>query len=594
MERNAFLINKKIHQYILPGVLMTVAMQLGNVVDGMIVGNMLGPEAMAAIELSIPVLLLLQMPAMMLAMGGAAEAAVLLGRRETGQAGGIFTASLVAGVGLALVFALMTPVLPGILSQALAGNEKMAALVKPYIAVNFGGIPILTAAIICCYFMNTDNHPQLGSALFIIANVVNLVLDFVFLEVFGLGMAGSALSTVIGYLTGMVTVLFYARSEHRMLRLTKLDRNLAKYVRTAAVAGIPSAAFTLMSALKSVIINSAIVRFLGNDPMAVYSVCANAVLIAELCVGGIIGLVPNIAGILYGERDYYGIRALCKRVLTYSYLAIAVLLAVFLVFPQAIAGLFGIAEGEMLALCRTALRIFACSFPFYVYNKFLMSYYQTILQPGLSTVITVLQGFVLIVPLTLAGMFWVGFSGVCMAAVAGEILTILCGTLYRVRGQKTGRFPSGGRYMLPQVTNEVSLDLSMINLLVDVVRGGVLLFDFGGENGIGEKDANHLALALEEMTANIVRYGYRGGQKNYIDISFTIQDGSYILRIRDDGVPFNPLEQKVSAEGPVVGGIALIRRIMSDFQYTRVLNMNNTVIGLAIDDGRQGELERRG
>ena len=70
MERNGFLINKKIHQYILPGVLMTVAMQLGNVVDGMIVGNILGPDAMAAIEISMPVLLLLQMPAMMLATGG--------------------------------------------------------------------------------------------------------------------------------------------------------------------------------------------------------------------------------------------------------------------------------------------------------------------------------------------------------------------------------------------------------------------------------------------------------------------------------------------------------------------------------------------
>ena len=594
MERNAYLINKKIHQYILPGVLMTVAMQLGNVVDGMIVGNLLGPEAMAAIELSMPVLLLLQMPAMMLAMGGAAEAAVLLGRRETGQAGGIFTASLLAGVGLALVFALMMPVLPGILSQTLAGNEQMAALVKPYIAVNFGGIPILTAAIVCCYFMNTDNHPQLGSALFIIANVVNLVLDFVFLKMFGLGMAGSALSTVIGYLTGMVTVLFYAHSGHRMLRLTKLDENFVKYVRLAAVAGIPSAAFTLMSALKSVIINSAIVRFLGNDPMAVYSVCANAVLIAELCVGGIIGLVPNIAGILYGERDYYGIRALCKRVLIYSYLAIAVLLMVFLMFPQVIAGLFGIAEGEMLALCRTALRIYACSFPFYVYNKFLMSYYQTILQPGLSTVITVLQGFVLIVPFTLAGMIRGGVLGVCIAAVAGEILTILCGTLYRVRGQRTGRFPSGGRYMLPQVTNEVSLDFSMKNELADVAALRDQLMDFCADNGIGEKNANYLALALEEMTANIIRYGYRSGQKNYIDISFTIQDGNYILRIRDDGVPFNPLEQKVSAEGPVVGGIALIRKLMSDFQYTRVLNMNNTVIGLEINDGRQGDLVRRG
>ena len=587
MERNAFLINKKIHQYILPGVLMTVAMQLGNVVDGMIVGNLLGPEAMAAIELSMPVLLLLQMPAMMLAMGGAAEAAVLLGRRETEKAGGIFTASLLAGVGLALVFALMTPILPGVLARALAGNERMAALVRPYIAVNFGGIPILTAAIICCYFMNTDNHPQLGSALFIIANVVNLVLDFVFLKVFDLGMAGSALSTVIGYLTGMVTVLFYMRSEHRMLRLTKPGGSLAAYVRMSAAAGIPSAAFTLMSALRSVIINSAIVRFLGNDPMAVYSVCANAVLIAELCVGGVIGLVPSIAGILYGERDYYGIRALSKRVLAYSYLAIAALLAVFLVFPQAIAGLFGIADGEMLALCKTALRIFACSFPFYVYNKFLMSYYQTILQPKLSTVITVLQGFAVIVPLTLAGMFWSGFYGVCLAALAGEILTIVCSVLYRMRGQWTGRFPSGGRYMLPQVTNEVSLDFSVRNQIEDVVTLRDQLLEFCAHNGIGGKEANHLALALEEMTANIVQYGYRSGQKNYIDISFTIQDGSYILRIRDDGVPFNPLEQKVSREGPVVGGIALIRRIMSDFQYTRVLNMNNTVITLAIDDGKQ-------
>ena len=95
--------------------------------------------------------------------------------------------------------------------------------------------------------------------------------------------------------------------------------------------------------------------------MAVYSVCANAVLIAELCVGGIIGLIQNIAGILYGEWDYFGIRTLCRKVLTYSYIAIAVLLVAFLALPQVIAKLFGITEGEMLVLCKMALRIFACS-----------------------------------------------------------------------------------------------------------------------------------------------------------------------------------------------------------------------------------------
>ncbi|MCI9174038.1 MAG: hypothetical protein HFH49_03690 [Lachnospiraceae bacterium] len=583
MERNAYLINRKVRQYILPGVLMTIAMQLGNVVDGMIVGNILGPEAMAAIEISMPVLLLLQMPAMMLAMGGAAEAAVLLGKRELSKASGVFTSSLASGVLLTCAFVLLTPLLPGPLALALAGNEQLASLAEPYIMVNFGGIPILTAAIIFCYFMNADNHPQLGSALFIIANAVNLVLDFVFLQAFQMGMAGSALSTVIGYLAGMVTVIFYLRSKNRMLRIQKPDSQALSYLKLAAGAGIPSAAFTLMSALKSMIINSAIVRFLGNDPMAVYSVCVNAVLIAELCVGGIIGLVPNIAGILYGEKDYYGIRALCKKVLSYSYAAIGGLLLVFLIFPQGIAGLFGIAEGGMLELCKTALRIFACSFPFYVYNKFLMSYYQTILQPGLSTVITVLQGFAVIVPLTLAGMFVWGLPGVCAAAAASEVLTILIGGCYRRLRQSRGKLPDGGTYMLPRVEEEKCLDFSMENNLQDVVELRNQLFAFCRENKIAERDANFMGLALEEIAANIVKYGYRSDQKNYIDISFTIQDGKYILRIRDDGVPFNPLEVEVKEEGPSVGGIALIRRLMTNFQYTRVLNMNNTIIELNMD-----------
>ena len=161
-----------------------------------------------------------------------------------------------------------------------------------------------------------------------------------------MGMAGSALATVIGYLAGMAPVLIYFRSKQRMLRLRRPDKKAFHYMRIAMKAGIPSAAFTLMSAMKSVMINSAIVRILGNGPMAVYSVCANAVLIAELCVGGIIGLVQNIAGILYGERDYYGIRTLCKRALSYSYIAIVILLLIFFAVPGWIAGLFGITESR--------------------------------------------------------------------------------------------------------------------------------------------------------------------------------------------------------------------------------------------------------
>lgn len=68
-----------------------------------------------------------------------------------------------------------------------------------------------------------------------------------------------------------------------------------------------------------------------------------------------------------------------------------------------------------------------------------------------------------------------------------------------------------------------------------------------------------------------------------MDISFTIQDEKYILRIRDDGIPFNPLDYVPQEETEVtVGGIGLLKKITSDFQYMRALNLNNTVIELNI------------
>ena len=192
---------------------------------------------------------------------------------------------------------------------------------------------------------------------------------------------------------------------------------------------------------------------------------------------------------------------------------------------------------------------------------------------------TVLQGFVVIVPLTLTGIFFWGLPGVCLMAVVSEALTILLASLWRMLGQRRGKFAAGGVYMLPQIVGEMSLDCSLENNLEEV-------FAFCADNHISDRDAKVLGLAVEEMAANIVQYGYRSGQKNYIDISFTIQDDKYMLRIRDDGVPFNPMEYKQKEQEEVtVGGIALIKKMASNFQYMRVLNMNNTVIELNIGRG---------
>ena len=104
------------------------------------------------------------------------------------------------------------------------------------------------------------------------------------------------------------------------------------------------------------------------------------------------------------------------------------------------------------------------------------------------------------------------------------------------------------------------------------------------EHGISTKKANIIGIAAEELTSNISHYGYKGNDPSFIDISLSMTDGKLILRVRDDGVPFNPTEYRAeNDEDFLPGGIELIRSIADKMTYTRVLNMNNTVIELALE-----------
>ena len=86
-------------------------------------------------------------------------------------------------------------------------------------------------------------------------------------------------------------------------------------IKEAVVTGIPMLIFMAANFVKALGLNTIIMNLIGEDGMAVFTVCDNVLLIVEMLTGGIIGVIPNVAGILFGEKDYVGIRVLCKKML---------------------------------------------------------------------------------------------------------------------------------------------------------------------------------------------------------------------------------------------------------------------------------------
>lgn len=587
-QRNERLINAKINQYLVPGIMMALSLQLGNILDTIMVGNFLGTDAMTAVALSIPVETIIQMPGYCLGTGGALAAGVMLGRREREKASGVFTMTFFTVLISSVLFSVLAFFVTDPLAQMLAAKAGVADLTGDYIFVSMLGAPFIGIGLLMVSYLGAENHPELSSAYLIISNVINLFLDFIFLKYTPLGTKGAALSTVLGYAVGMVIFLKYIYSPKRMIGFVKAPP--FALMKEAVVMGAPVFVFMAMSFVKALGLNTIIVSLTGQDGMAIYTVCDNILMIVEMLSGGIIGIIPNMAGILYGEKDYYGIRVLCKRTLQYSFIVVFAAVVFIMIFTVQVTKLFGITEPILQGEMVTALRIYIFSLPFYLWNKFLISYYESIEETAQASVITFLQNCLYILPAALLGILLgqalggSGVNGLALAFICAEVLTAASAYVYRKMKYKRSDF-----YILPAKNDGVNLDFSVAASLDEAVKVPKEIMAFCEENGVLPNTANLAAMASEEMTVNIIKYGGKSAQ--WIDINLSIEDEEMRLRIRDNGKPFNPAEYAFDGDGYEIHGIELVKRISSKIDYMRTMDMNNTVIAFARQEEKNGSKE---
>lgn len=588
-ERNHELLDIKIRQYLLPAVMMKLALQLGNVVDTMLVGNLLGTEAMSAVSLSMPVLSFIQIPGYFLGNGGAIACGILLGRRQKKEACQVFTVTFIITMlcGLLLFASSFFAAAP--IARLLSGGGILESDVRSYVFVCLAGTPVLGTGLLLSSFFSGDSHPQLASIYFIISNAVNLILDYVFLKYTSLGVAGAALSTMIGFTVGLVAVIPYIRSPKRMLSFTAPHIS-AELMKSVATTGMPHLTYLVVVMIKTLSMNSIVLYFLGESGMAIYTVCNNTDLILVMLIGGVIGVIPNIAGILYGEKDYYGIHALFHKVMRYASILTGVLMLITLLFTKSFALLFGITEPALQSTMIAVLRIYIFSMPFSLCNYFGMQYYGTVEKPAVATFITTLENGVFLIPATLVGIALGqniggnGYMGLAIAFVLSESLTVAASIVYRKLKYRGEPF-----LLIPDKNPGVCLDFTIRSDADEAAAVPREIRAFCEKHSVDIGKANLIAVCAEEMVCNTVAYG--GEKSKWIDICLTVNakpDGGdegdendkerLMLRLRDNGIPFDPTAYEYDNADFEIHGIELAKKAAKEISYIRAMDLNNTTI----------------
>ena len=390
LSREGTDIHAQFYNYLWAYILVALSGCLGNVVDGIIVGNLISEDGVSAINLSKPINQFIFTLHLLINAGAGMLVAYALGQNKIDDARRFFTRALSLSMGLGLVLAVVGGLMfPGQTARLLCSNEQILPLARDYMQVLLIGNPAFILMWGLSTMVGVNGSPKLVSLAVIIDNVVNLLLDIVFIQWFGWGITGSSAATVVGHLVGIAILLTHWRKpeNRRLVPVFSTDGLAASWKRIISQ-GAPLALASICLTLLLFSANKIVLSTTGRTGIFVFALCMNLLQVYNLFLSGTCQTLQSLGAIQVGKKDDEGVRTVITKGFRFITVAMAVTCLLVWLFPQGIARLFGCDEPEMLAESKTALRVFALSFIPFCYIYVLMIVYKLYSQHRMALFIS--------------------------------------------------------------------------------------------------------------------------------------------------------------------------------------------------------------
>ena len=358
-------LRRRYFRYLFAFVLTALSTMLGNILDGIIAGQFIGADAVAAIGTSRPLTQGFYTLHLLIGAGGGMLVGLAIGKKCRDEANAVFRA--VVGV-MVVIAAAVTAVgftMPQAVTRLFCTNAALQPLAEPYVFWMMIGAFAYFGMYLMQTYVAVDGEPGLVTGAVVVDNTVNVILSVVLIKYFSMGVAGAAIGTVVGHALAMLMlfILHWGRkSEPPHLNLsTSHPLNFATFRRIVSQgAPLAIASMSLTALLYSA--NLIIMGALGKDGMFIYAVALNLLLVYNLFLAGACQTLQSLGAIEKGKGGTgFG------EVVKFTYLLLAISSTAVCAFawicPGAIASLFGGGKRpELLAATNSALRVFAPSF----------------------------------------------------------------------------------------------------------------------------------------------------------------------------------------------------------------------------------------
>ena len=569
------LIVRKYRELFVPTLLSLIALYMGNILNGVIVGNLISLKAMTAIYASMPLNQIATAIAMMLSAGSAGMIAIAAGAQENDKADRIFSSVLMMSfITAALTIIFLLPFTRE-LAAVLSAVEELRDEMSIYLSIFIVRIALMIVITVYRQLIKTEGLAKLVSRSSILQQFANVMLTFLFVGNFQLGIAGAGTALLISDLIGGFYMLInYGSNRDRTRRFINVFGDGLKPLFNQAVeilkTGLPAATLGILVAIKVWAIYRILGTIGGADAMIYYSLCMTCLTIGVVLMTSCGEASMPIVGMIYGEKDFGSVRRMMIYMQKFGFTMLGAFVLSIWIFPDIILNVYAVPD-QLRGDASTALRIFSLSLLGTAFVGTMVYYYSMIRQRKIAAILSVVEGFAVVVPAALILSTVFGVNGVWFAFLAAG-LTGSAVIFYYGRSKGNDIFLIERRD--PEVIYDVSFEVSE-EKATQVSSEAIEALEAAGLSTV---DATRVGVALEEMTMNIETLSVL--RTANVDVRIKLSaDGRIIIVVRDDGMPFNPLlYRSLDSEEPLMDEVEALNALARDIKYNRVLGLNQTVI----------------
>ncbi len=410
-------------RFALPTMVMMIFMSLYSIVDGIFISRLLGTNALSAANIVYPVISIVFAVGIMLSTGGSALIAKKLGEGKEREAREDFSFLTLVSFLFGIAILLIGNIFIEPIVRALGSTDALLPYCVDYLSVSLLLTPAAMLQMMFQTFFVTAGKPLIGLMLTISGGVANMILDYLFMGPFNMGISGAALATGIGELIPAVIGLFYFLFTRHSLYLTKPVVRF-QVLKESCFNGSSEMVTNLSTAVVTYLFNITMLKFLGEPGVAAITIVLyGQFLFNALYMGFSMGVAPVIS-YNHGSQNLPLLKRIFKICIGFISISSILITIMALVSSPVIVEIFTPIGSATYDIAKTGFFLFSINYIFAGINIYSSSMFTAFSDGKVSALISFVRTFVLIVLNILLLPYLIGVNGVWLAVPAAEFMTL--------------------------------------------------------------------------------------------------------------------------------------------------------------------------